>query len=274
MTSLDGRPARARAPRVDVLGVGVSVTSMRDTVDTVEDWIERGKQHYVCVTGVHGVMECQQDDELLEIHNRSGLTVPDGAPLLWAGRYVGANAMGRVRGPDLLPAIAERAAQRGWRIYLYGGAPQTPALLAEKLTQRYPRLIIAGTYSPPYRSLTPAEQDEVVQRINGSRADIVMVGLSTPKQERWMDSASGRISAFAMFGIGAAFDIHAGVAEQAPAWVRPTGFEWLYRMLKSPRRLGPRYLKNNPRFMAAVLRRPPRLRMADAVASVANKEQV
>lgn len=246
--------------RVDVLGVGVSVTSIEHTLETVESWIRNREQHYVCVRDVHGVMACQEDPELLRIHRASGLTVPDGAPLLWAGKYAGASDMGRVRGPDLLPAVAERAAQRGWRVFLYGGAPETPDVLADKLRARFPGLIIAGTYSPPFRPLTGEEEEQVVRMINDSAADIVMVGLSTPKQERWMDWATGKIAASAMFGFGAAFDIHAGLAAQAPAWLHPTGMEWLYRLVKEPRRLGKRYLKHNPRFVASILRNPPRLR--------------
>ncbi|MDV6013570.1 WecB/TagA/CpsF family glycosyltransferase [Haloechinothrix sp. LS1_15] len=248
------------AGRVDVLGVGISVTTIPHTLDTMDRWIESREQHYVCVTGVHGVMESQRDPELKRVHNRSGLTVPDGVPLLWAGRYAGAAAMSRVRGPDLLPAVAERAAHRGWRVFLYGGAEGTPELLAANLRARCPGLRIAGTYSPPFRALTPEEEHDVAARINASEADIVMVGLSTPKQERWMAWATGRIGAPVMFGFGAAFDIHAGIGVEAPRWVRPTGFEWLYRMARDPRRLGRRYLRNNPRFVASILRRPPRLR--------------
>ncbi|MGH3518019.1 MAG: WecB/TagA/CpsF family glycosyltransferase [Haloechinothrix sp.] len=273
MTTVEQRHARAPEQRVEVLGVGVSVTSLPHAVDTVERWIECREQHYVCVSGVHGVMESQQDPELLAIHNASGLTVPDGAPLLWAGRYVGASGMGRVRGPDLLPAIAERAARKSWRIFLYGGAPGTPELLADKLTERYPGLVIAGTCAPPFRALTAAEQDEVVDRINAADADIVMVGLSTPKQERWMAWAMRKIKAPAMFGFGAAFDIHAGLVPEAPAWIRPTGFEWAYRLAKNPRRLARRYLRNNPRFVASVLRRPPRLLVAWDGTSAIDKEQ-
>lgn len=247
-----------RPDRVDVLGVGVSATSIPSVLSTVDGWIERGEQHYVCVTGVHGVMESRRDPELRRIHNESGLTVPDGAPLLWAGRYAGAREMDRVRGPDLLPALAERAADRGWRIFLYGGAPGTAERLADRLVARFPGLVVAGTHTPPFRPLTAAEEVDVVERINAARPDLVLVGLSTPKQERWMSWARGRITATAMFGMGAAFDIHAGLVTEAPRWIRPTGFEWLYRMARDPRRLGPRYLRHNPRFVGAVLRRPPK----------------
>lgn len=246
-------------PRVDVLGVRVSITSITHALERIGGWIDRREQHYVCVSGVHGVMESQRDPELRRIHNASGLTVPDGAPLLWAGRYVGAEGMGRVRGPDLMPALAERAAERGWRIYCYGAAPGVAERLADRLCARYPGLRIVGAASPPFGDLDPDAEAPYIDDINAARPDIVFVGMSTPKQERWMSWALGRVTAPALLGFGAAFDIHAGLIEQVPAWIRPTGFEWAYRMARSPRRLGPRYLKHNPRFVAAVLRTPPRL---------------
>lgn len=246
-------------PRVDVLGVRVSITSIADALERIGGWIDRREQHYVCVSGVHGVMESQRDPELRRIHNASGLTVPDGAPLLWAGRYVGAAGMGRVRGPDLMPALAERAADRGWRIYCYGAAPGVAERLADRLCARYPGLTIVGAASPPFGELDPDVEAPFIDEINAAKPDIVFVGMSTPKQERWMSWALGRVTAPALLGFGAAFDIHAGLVEEAPAWIRPTGFEWAYRMARSPRRLGSRYLKHNPRFVAAVLRTPPRL---------------
>lgn len=250
-------------PRIDVLGVGVSRTCLEDALTRIGSWVDNGEHHYVCVTGVHGVMESQQDPELMRIHNESGLTVADGAPLLWAAKYAGAEDCQRVRGPDFMPALCERARREGWSVYFYGGADGVPELVAERLAAQYPGLAVAGVYSPPFRPLTEAENAEVVNRINEARPDIVFVGLSTPKQERWMAANVGKLDAAALIGVGAAFDIAAGLKPQAPAWVQPTGLEWLYRMCLEPRRLGPRYLKNNPRFVATILRRPPRLRDAE-----------
>jgi N-acetylglucosaminyldiphosphoundecaprenol N-acetyl-beta-D-mannosaminyltransferase len=246
--------------RVDVLGIGVSATSMEAALDEVARWIDDGEQHYVCVTGVHGVMESQRDPDLIRIHNESGLTIPDGAPMLWAGRMAGAAEMRRMRGPDFMLALCERAAERGWGSFFYGGAEGTPETLVRRLTERFPSLRVCGTYSPPFRELTPEEDEEIVERINASGADLVWVGLSTPKQERWMDAVSGRVRAPALLGVGAAFDIHAGLVPEAPAWIRPTGFEWAYRLYRNPRRLWRRYLRNNPSFVARILRHPPRLR--------------
>lgn len=252
------RPAGATV-RVDVLGVRVSAIDMAMAVDEITGWVERGERRYVCVTGVHGVMESQRDPELARIHNESGMTTPDGMPMVWAGRAAGAAWMERVYGPDLMLAVCARAAERGWRSYFYGGAEGVPERLAERLGARFPGLVVAGAWSPPFRPLTPEEDDEVVARINAARPDLVWVGLSTPKQERWMAAHVGRIEAAALLGVGAAFDIHAGTLRQAPLWMQRSGLEWLFRLAVEPRRLWRRYLVNNPRFVAGVVRRRPRL---------------
>lgn len=255
----DSGGRRGVIPRVDVLGVGVSAIDMPMALDEIEGWIATGQHRYVCVTGVHGVMESQRDPDLLRIHNESGLTTPDGMPMVWAGRRAGARHMSRVYGPDLMLALAERAAVNGWRSFFYGGKEGVPDLLVERLRERYPAFISVGTYSPPFRPLTPDEDEEIVTHINASGADLVWVGLSTPKQERWMASHVGRLDAAALLGVGAAFDIHAGTLPQAPRWMQQRGLEWFYRMVREPRRLWRRYFYNNPRFALAIVRRPPKL---------------
>jgi N-acetylglucosaminyldiphosphoundecaprenol N-acetyl-beta-D-mannosaminyltransferase len=221
-------------------------------------WINEREQHYVCVTGVHGVMESQRDPSLKEIHNRSGLTTPDGMPMVWSAHWAGAKHVSRVYGPDLMLSVCQRAVQGGWSSFFYGGKEGVPDLLADRLQDRFPGLRVAGTFSPPFRPLTEQEDEEVVERINASGADIVWVGLSTPKQERWMDEHVGRLRARVLLGVGAAFDMHAGLLPQAPHWMQKSGLEWLYRMAKEPRRLAKRYLTNNPAFLWAIVRRLPR----------------
>lgn len=245
--------------RVDVLGVGISAIDRPTAVEEVTGWVERRARRYVCVTGVHGVMESQRDPDLRDIHNSSGLTTPDGMPMVWAGRFAGARGMERVYGPDLMLDVLARAEVRGWRSYFYGGAPGTPELLVERLRERFPTLLVAGTCSPPFRPLTPEESERTCAEINAARPDLVWVGLSTPKQERWMAAHRNRLDAQVLLGVGAAFDIHAGLLPQAPPWMQRSGLEWLYRLAREPRRLWRRYLYNNPRFVATVLRRPPRL---------------
>jgi N-acetylglucosaminyldiphosphoundecaprenol N-acetyl-beta-D-mannosaminyltransferase len=203
------------------------------------------------------VIESQRDPELLAIHNASGLTTPDGMPLVWCARWAGAKHVGRVYGPDLMLALCARAAERGWRSFFYGGAEGVPELLAAQLSERFPGLPVAGSHSPPFRPLTVEEGEAVVDRINAAEPDIVWVGLSTPKQERWMAQYRTMLTAPVLIAVGAAFDIHAGLLPQAPRWMQRSGLEWLYRVFREPKRLWRRYLANNPRFLLAIARRRP-----------------
>ena len=245
--------------RVDVLGVPISAITLDAAVDRVTAWVESGAREYVCVTGVHGVVECQRDPALLEVHRRAGMVTPDGMPMVWSGRWAGAE-IERVYGPDLMLALCERASRRRWGVFLYGGREGVPERLAERLVARYPGLRIVGTLSPPFRPLTEDEDEAAVAAINAAAPDLVWVGLSTPKQERWMADHVGRLRTGVLLGVGAAFDIHAGVVRQAPRWMQRAGLEWLFRLLVEPGRLWRRYLRSNPRFVVSILRRPPSLR--------------
>ncbi len=253
--------------RIDVLGVGISAIDPAAALSEITRWITNREQHYVCVTGVHGVMESARDQSLRDIHNRSGLTTPDGMPMVWAARFAGARCVRRVYGPDLMLAVCERAAQRHWRCYLYGGTRDALDRLDARLTARFPGLCIVGAHSPPFRELTPEEDDAVTRAINVAQPDIVWVGLSTPKQERWMAAHEGRLDASAIVGVGAAFDIHAGTLRQAPRWMQQAGLEWLFRLAVEPRRLWRRYLGNIPRFLIAIARRRPRVIAAPSAVS-------
>lgn len=238
--------------RVNVLGVGVSALSMKLALNTIGGWISQRQQHYVCVTGVHGVMESQRDPLLRRIHNAAGLVTPDGMPLVWLSRLHGHGHVERVYGPDLLLALCERSLTTGYRHYFYGGAPGVPELLAERLQQRFPELHVAGTFSPPFRPLTTEEDEQIVAAINAAAPDIVWVGLSTPRQEHWMAAHIGRLRAPVLIGVGAAFDFHSGRKRQAPRWIQHSGLEWLFRTMVEPRRLWRRYAVNNPLFVVLV----------------------
>ena len=240
--------------RVDVLGVQVSAIDVPAALATVDAWIARGERHYVCVSGVHGVMESLRDPALRAIHNAAGLVTPDGMPLVWLGRLAGQSQMARVYGPDLMLAACAHGVARGWRHFFYGGGDGVPEMLAERMRARAPGLDVVGTYSPPFRALAPEEEDAVVTRINAATPDVVWVGLSTPKQERWMAAYRARLTAPVLVGVGAAFDFHAGLKRQAPYWMQRSGLEWAFRLATEPRRLGRRYLVNNPLFVWHVAR--------------------
>jgi N-acetylglucosaminyldiphosphoundecaprenol N-acetyl-beta-D-mannosaminyltransferase len=240
-------------PCANILGVGVSAINMEMALYTIEDWIERREAHYVCVTGVHGVMESQRDVELRRIHNAAGLVTPDGMPLVWLSRLMGLDHVERVYGPDLMLAVCERSVRRGYCHFFYGGAPGVPEKLVDSLQCRFPGLQVAGIDSPPFRSLTPTEDQAAVERMNAARPDIIWVGLSTPKQEHWMAAHVGRLKAPVLVGVGAAFDFHAGLKRQAPRWMQKSGLEWLFRLTMEPWRLWRRYLINNPWFLWLIL---------------------
>lgn len=235
--------------RANILGVGVSAITMADALRTIDDWIRRREAHYICITGVHGVMESQRDEQIRQIHNEAGLVTPDGMPLVWLSRWQGFDRVSRVYGPDLMLACCTASGYTDYSHFLYGGGPGVVDRLTERLHRRFPRLRIVGSYSPPFRALSPSEDADVVRRINAAAPDIVWVGLSTPKQERWMWEHRGLIQAPVMVGVGAAFDFNAGLKRQAPAWMQASSLEWLFRLGSEPRRLGARYLRNNPLFV-------------------------
>jgi N-acetylglucosaminyldiphosphoundecaprenol N-acetyl-beta-D-mannosaminyltransferase len=199
-------------------------------------------------------MESQEDAGLRAIHDAAGLVTPDGMPLVWLGRLAGWRHVRRVYGPDLMLALCERSVTAGYRHFFYGATTSVLERLERRLVARYPGLHIVGRYAPPFRPLTGPEDDAVTRAINESSPDIVWVGLSTPKQERWMAEHVGRLDVPALIGVGAAFDFHAGVKRQAPRWMQRSGLEWVFRLGTEPRRLWRRYLRNNPRFVIQVLR--------------------
>ena len=237
-----------RDERIDVLGIGVSPINLDDAVARIERWIAERSQNYVCISGAHGVMLSRRDQRLRDIHNAAGMVTPDGMPLVWLSRLLGSCRTERVYGPDLMRRLTAISAQRFYRQFYYGGAEGVAEKLARSLEDIHPGLQVAGQFCPPFRELTPEEDQAVVDMINAARPDIVWVGLSTPKQEYWMASHLGRIHAPVMVGVGAAFDFLAGTKPQAPLIMQRNGLEWLFRAASEPRRLGRRYAYIVPAF--------------------------
>ena len=240
------------AARASILNVDVCPITIDVAVSTVEKWIAERTPNYVCITGVHGVIESQSNLRLRAIHNDAGMVTPDGMPLVWMCRALGFRNTSRVYGPDLMRALSAISARRGYRQFYYGGNDGVADLLKEKLEAKYPGLQVAGTCTPPFRPLTPEEDDAIVRSINGANPDIVWVGLSTPKQEYWMAEHLHRINAPVMIGVGAAFDFLSDLKPQAPLFMQRNGLEWLYRLTTEPRRLWRRYLNIVPRFLVLV----------------------
>ena len=241
-------PPASGQTRVNILGVGVSAVNMEVALRQTESLLDRGEKGYVCVTGVHGIMEAQSDEAFRDILNRSFLTTPDGMPTVWLGRIHGFKDMSRVYGPDYMAALCERSVARGYRHFLYGGKEGVAEELRAALTRRYPGLQIVGTYTPPFRPLNAEEENDLRSQLETSQADVLWCGLSTPKQERFISSYYDRMPVKLMVGVGAAFDLLSGNLDEAPDWMKKSGLQWLYRLIKEPRRLWRRYLINNPKF--------------------------
>jgi N-acetylglucosaminyldiphosphoundecaprenol N-acetyl-beta-D-mannosaminyltransferase len=237
--------------RFSVLGTWVHAVDPARTLEIVAQWIADRHRSYVCLANVHGVMEALRDPQLRRIYN-AGLTVPDGMPLVWIGRSVGAR-VARVYGPDLLLAICAAAVRRGWSCYFYGGADGVADRLRAALSARYPGLAVAGVSTPPFYAADADAPASDVDAINAAKPDVVFVGLGCPKQERWMALHRAAIDAPVLVGVGAAFDFHAGLVRQAPIWMRSAGLEWLFRLIQEPRRLWRRYVFYNPMFVFHVV---------------------
>jgi N-acetylglucosaminyldiphosphoundecaprenol N-acetyl-beta-D-mannosaminyltransferase len=193
-------------------------------------------------------MESRRDQRLRSIHNDAGMVTPDGMPLVWFSRLFGNRRTERVYGPDLMQKMTALSARRGYRQFYYGGAEGVAEKLKRVLVNAYPELEVAGALCPPFRELTPEEDQAVVDAINTAQPHIVWVGLSTPKQEFWMAEHLGRIQAPVLVGVGAAFDFLAGTKRQAPLWMQRNGLEWLFRLCSEPRRLWRRYAYIVPGF--------------------------
>ena len=216
-------PPISAQERVNILGVGVSALNMEMALRQTELLLDQGRQGYVCVTGVHGIMEAQSDDAFRNTLNRSFLTTPDGMPTVWLGRIHGFKHMNRVYGPDYMLGVCERSVTKGYRHFLYGGKPGVAEELRAELTRRFPGLQIVGTYTPPFRPLNAEEENDLRAQLEISQADVLWCGLSTPKQERFMAAYSHRMPVKLMVGVGAAFDLLSGNLSEAPDWMKKAG---------------------------------------------------
>ena len=255
-------PRPSDIPKRQVLGLPIALTDYDEALDVMDGMIARREPGYVCAVAVHAVMVGQDDEEMRSALLGSSLTVPDGMPVVWAANLLGDNLDDRVYGPELMLRYSDRCAERGHRVFLYGGRDQgSLQQLALNLRLKFPGIKIVGGYSPPFRPLTDDEETQVAAQINAARPDVVWVGIGVPKQEKWMARMRPMLEAPVLAAVGAAFDFHAGRVSQAPAWMQDRGLEWTYRIAQEPRRLLPRYLIHNPRFVMRIARQLVRERL-------------
>lgn len=239
----------------EIIGTSVAITDYEEVLDEIDRAVADSDKIFICCAPASSLVFARRDPELAAAYRDAAIVTPDGKGVVLAARLLGEQIHDRVYGPDLMLAHCARAEATGQRIWLYGGFDdEALAQLRECLLERFPRLTIAGSYSPPHRSLTEAETDLLVARINADIPDVVWVGLGSPKQEIWMRKLRGRIEAPTLCGVGAAFDFISGRVGQAPNWIQRAGFEWLHRLINDPRRLVGRYMKTLPVFVVLVLR--------------------
>ena len=236
---------------VEILKVPVAAVNMMDFLRHLESFLNtEGPSEYITVTGVHGIMESERDTEVARAHRNAWMCLPDGMPTVWIGRIYGNRQMGRVSGPDMM---IESMKHVSCRHFLFGGGEGVAQKLKLSLESSFENITITGTYTPPFRDMNDDEFNDLTELLEDQRPDIIWVGLSTPKQELWMMRNIHRLTCRLMIGVGAAFDLNAGLLKRAPLWMQQNGLEWLYRLTVEPRRLWKRYLINNPIFIGLIL---------------------
>ncbi len=235
-------------PKQDVVGTGISLMSFDELAPAFESR-PTDRATVVTITNVHAVMSARRDGELRAALDIADITTPDGMPIAWALRSMGNPDQERLHGTKVTATTLQAGLERGWRHFFYGSTDETLAALQDELRTNYPGIEIAGAMSPPFRALTPEEDDEIVAEIMATNPDFVWVGLGMPKQEKWMAANRLRYPGVVVVGIGAAFDFIAGTKEEGPPWMQRAGLEWLFRLASEPRRLWRRYIFNNPGYL-------------------------
>ena len=245
----------AEVHRRQILDIPIAMLDYERAMDVMDRMVDEQHRGWVCAAAVHSVMVAQDDALMKRALTDAVITVPDGMPIVWAANTLGEHLPNRVYGPELMRRYCNRSVEHGHRVWLYGGRDQGALVqLALNLRRKHPGIRIVGGYSPPFRSLTSEEDEAIADQINAAKPDVVWVGIGVPKQEKWMVRMRDRLDVPVMCAVGAAFDFHAGRVSQAPRWMQERGLEWTYRIAQEPRRLLPRYLYTNPRFMLELTR--------------------
>jgi N-acetylglucosaminyldiphosphoundecaprenol N-acetyl-beta-D-mannosaminyltransferase len=243
----------SRGSLVDVLGIHIAPINMEGAIAMLAEALKLHTKGFVCLTGVHGIMEAHRSPDLRSIYSDSLLTAPDGMPTVWMGHWQGHAAMRQITGPDLMIEVLSRPEFASRTHFLYGGKPGVASELKRELNLRFPDVHIIGTYTPPFSDLSSKQENEFVSLIDTLQPDVIWVGISTPRQERFMHHMLPLLNTTLMFGVGAAFDFHTGRIQDCPAWVKRAGLQWLDRLLQDPKHLWKRYLRNNPTFLWHIL---------------------
>ena len=234
-----------------ILNTNINVTDMDRTIAYITEHLDTLKGDYICVSNVHTTVMAFRDEEYRRVQNSGAMALPDGQPLSIVSRRRGYSEAQRVPGPDLMPAILKLSEEKGYTHYFYGSSPETLAKLKKVMLEQFPKLRIAGMYAPPFRPLTPQEDQEIIQKINDSGADFIWVALGAPKQEKWIYENREKLSCSLALGLGGSLDVYAGTVKRAPDLFIKLNLEWFYRLIKQPSRIG--RMMNLPRFLFGTL---------------------
>jgi N-acetylglucosaminyldiphosphoundecaprenol N-acetyl-beta-D-mannosaminyltransferase len=236
--------------KINILGININAVNIQDVIDRVDEKIKKNEKGYITITGVHGIMESQRSNNVKSAYKNAWMVVPDGMPLVYIGRMQGSKKIRRCFGPELMSQILMHSVSKRYTHFLYGGKEGVVKELKQKLEEKYPGLRIVGTYTPPFRELDLRESKELIEMTKELKPDIFWIGLSTPKQEVFMQKYLQLIYTKIMLGVGAAFDYHTDQLKPAPRLLKALALEWFFRLLMEPKRLWKRYLINNPLFIA------------------------
>ncbi|MBF0489608.1 MAG: WecB/TagA/CpsF family glycosyltransferase [Candidatus Omnitrophica bacterium] len=237
-----------------LLGVKVSRVNLDSASQQIFQWIKEKKQTYVCVAPVATLVDANRDPAYAAVVNAAGMVTPDGMPVVWLARAKGCRDIERTYGPDLMRLVCKQFQQKGLRHFFYGSTEKTLVQLQQSLKEQYLDINIVGVYSPSFQSQAVRESDEVIRLINESKADVLWVGLGSPKQDFWMSMHRPLLDVPVIVGAGAAFDFLSGCKPQAPVWMQRSGLEWVFRLGCEPQRLWRRYLIGNTLFIFYILR--------------------
>ena len=233
---------------VSILGIPIDDLDMEQSLGRVEEFIRSGRFHQVATVNVDFVVRALRDGDLKRILQTADLVVPDGMPVVWLARAVGARLPERVTGADMVPRLAELSAQHGYRIFFLGGRPDVLDIALANMQAAYPGVQVCGSYSPPLASLEKMDHEEILRRVEAANPDVLLVAFGNPKQEKWIHMHRHRLKVPVCIGVGGTVDFMAGHVQRAPVWMQRTGVEWLYRLGREPKRLWKRYAWDSVAF--------------------------
>jgi len=238
--------------KYNFIGTDVDIITYDELFAKCDDWIKdkQARSKHVACVNVNCAVESYLNYEVREIFNKADISGPDSMPFVHWIKFITGESCDRLYAPDIILRLCEKAVKNNYRLFLYGGAEGVPKKMQSFLEEKYTGINIVGTYSPPFRQLSPEEDWEICEKINNTNPDFIIVGLGSPKQDKWIQDHLYKIPGTVMVASGAAFDFFGGSIRQAPIFIQRSGFEWLFRLTQDPKRLWKRYTFYNMIFLA------------------------